>query len=231
MIRILIRLALMTVAVQVALSGQTPSEYLPQPDHWVPFSANVEIVGTGRDGSTQVVRGRFWRGADGSTRLETGPSEDDVRVTSINNLTKEVTYVGPTKSGTWLEQPMPPPGPFGRKPIQYTTRMVGLTLNFGEVEGFKVHRYINPNGDEWLWAPDLNFFPLVRRMAGGRRLEQYSNVQVGDQASSLFEPPAGVTIEKRPVSVRPRASAPGNPRLISSATRRACSGPPTARLA
>jgi hypothetical protein len=84
-------LPVLFVAALASAAAQTRVPALdvaPMPDHWVPFSATMEIV----RGSTRWV-GRFYRRADGSIRSETGRAAGPVESILINNYTEGMKYV------------------------------------------------------------------------------------------------------------------------------------------
>ena len=80
---------------------QAAATLLPQPASWVPFSAKVTVEHPNGD----PVAGAFYRDSSGSTRLETGPPNSDVRVVSIKNVPSRTQYVR-RPDGTWMSTPM-----------------------------------------------------------------------------------------------------------------------------
>lgn len=61
---------------------------IPQPDYLVAFSADVRIF----ELSEPPVYGRFYRASDGSTRYDSGPALDDMRVIAIYNGKTNTRY-------------------------------------------------------------------------------------------------------------------------------------------
>lgn len=198
--------ALSFAAYTVAAFGhsratQTPSE-IPQPANWVPFSADVSVT---HADSGITVYGRFYRDAQGSTRLETGPKGETV-VTFIRNIPRGVYYSLNTKRGeAWLQGPMKLPSG-GWKPRVTRSDLVGLSKHTPFVEvrtgkphsfraatGLTAYRILNGAGTLSLEVPDLSFFPILTVTLEGRR-EAYSNVEISDQPEHLFLPPAGAQV-------------------------------------
>jgi hypothetical protein len=154
------------------------------PDHWVPFSAEMEIVlPTGRRWV-----GRFFRGADGSTRSETGASLERIELISINNYTERMQYRFSRRTG-WssglLERP-----PFWPKPLMMSGAMYRrLQKSEVPVEGLDVLVRVTPDGTE-LIAPQLNghVIDVQRSGCGPGCGTHFRHFKLGDQPASLFRP-------------------------------------------
>jgi len=184
-----------------AFSSQNFVE-LPQPQGWVPFSADVQVSQPGQP----LVVGHFYRSSDGSTRLETGPGDERV-VVSIRNI-KRVTFFVKNPKGEWISRPMKMrPGVYMPGRMKATTAGLfnypfRLALREGESgslradSGMKAYQYINPSGNVSLLAPELNFFAVLQVTLDGRS-EQYSQIKMGEPDASLFEPPPGVQVTAR----------------------------------
>lgn len=179
---------IVTIASSGATQGVPPAmrSEVPQPPGWVAFDADVVKVVAG---SPDVIRGRYFRGEDGSDRLESGPG--DVVVVSIRNIAKSTLYVSSPKTG-WVSQPMALPDGQWRPP-RYYREHPALSAIDEPLDGFRVFRWVTAGGDEDLLAPDLNFFAL-RKKSGDGTTTEYSNVVVRPQPPELFEPPPGVPV-------------------------------------
>ena len=91
--------------------AQESSVSLRLPDSWIPFSATIEIHRSHRI----VAVGRFYRGSDGSTRAELGPSLDEVPTVTIKNMSRTSIWVWDVDRG-WTALPMDL-GPWGTRPV------------------------------------------------------------------------------------------------------------------
>jgi hypothetical protein len=152
-----------------------PSEEIPSPRDWIAFSA--EVRGQGPEGPFE---GKFYRGADGSTRKEMGPRAGVIDRIVIDNLTRGEQYSCRTTCATIsIEGKRPRTPPRMRK-------MAGLTKLDQPIEGFQA--YLWESGTTSTVIPDLNFFPVEMRAA--RITEKYSNIRVGKQPAELFERPS-----------------------------------------
>lgn len=190
-----------TASLAGRTSQQEPRTLLAQPSTWVPFTAKLSVEYPDR----APVVGAFYRSSTGSTRLETGPSGDDVRVVSIKNLPSRTQYVlGPT--GVWRSSSMTK-GVFA--PLPFHTGMKNLVLHphrvsvgagelysLNSTTGYAAYQYATGNGGSLLLVPELNFFPVVQQRADGRR-EVYKDIIVGEPDEALFAPPAGATVVAR----------------------------------
>ena len=170
-----------------ATSGQVgivPPDVAPLPDRWVPFSAEMEIVLPG--GKRWV--GRFFRGADGSTRSETGASLDQIELISINDYTERMQYRFSRRTGWSSGTVERPPG--WPKALMMSGEMY-RRLHKGEVpvEGLDVLVRVTPDSTEWI-APQLNGFVIdVQRSGCGPGCgTHFRRFTLGDQPASLFQP-------------------------------------------
>jgi hypothetical protein len=202
-IGLLIFFAVPLVLFAALIEGRSPGQEqtvrrvraIPQPDGWVPFSADVAI--TEPDGS--VSTGRFFRASDGSTREE-GRGADYAGI-AIHNIPRAIYYEftqGATDKrnggrGSWTARPMQLPAR-GWKPERFHEDTPGLTPISETVEGLTVYREERPDGTVLLRAPALNFFALVSEGGPLRRKRVYSNIEFGEPPRDLFEPPPGAHI-------------------------------------
>ncbi|WP_291986602.1 hypothetical protein [Luteitalea sp.] len=184
--------ALIAAAVLAAgggLASATGQPLVPQPSEWVAFTADYAHVNAAYQDSRV---GRFYRGDDGSTRSESGPSKSEVTAIMIKNFYLAKFYRWTPQTG-WTEQPMDVP----QTPWQ-AKFTVGMTKG-DPIEGFDIIRQVSGNRTIHR-APDLNLFVLInqepcqwsRTVQCGSR---YTNIKLGSQPQSLFSPPAGVPIE------------------------------------
>lgn len=168
---------------------------IPQPDGWVPFSADVAV--TMPDGALGT--GRFFRASNGSTREE-GGGPDHFGI-AIHNIPRALYYEfnqGATDRrnagrGTWTARPMQLPAR-GWKPQRFHEGIPGLTRSPETIEGLMVYREELSDGTTLLRAPALNFFPLITSGGPLGRKRIYSNLQFGEPPQDLFEPPAGAVV-------------------------------------
>src|SRR5689334_17489809 len=93
-------------------------DVLSGPREWVEFSA---VMTKSEPGRRDIV-GRFFRGADGSDRLESGPSLDDVLGIAIHNLTTEHYYMYANNGQGWHGFPMTL-GRDGTRPMKMRTNL------------------------------------------------------------------------------------------------------------
>jgi hypothetical protein len=166
---------LATILVVAALhAAQAPSvDEIPSPREWVAFSADLR----GTD-PTGRVEGKFYRGADGSTRKETGPVGGPIDNIVIVNLARGEQY---TCRKTCVSKSITKP----ETPPRMRKSLPGLTKLDTAVEGFEA--YVWQSGVVSTVIPALNFFAV--EMNSPRLSEKYSNVRVGEQAAGLFQPP------------------------------------------
>jgi hypothetical protein len=162
----------------------TPLDVAPMPDHWVPFSARMEILLP--TGKRWV--GRFFRGADGSTRSETGASFDHVELISIHNYTERMQYRFSRSMG-WSSGLVERP-PFWPKPLMMSGTMYRrLRKSEVRVEGLDLLVRVTPDSTEWI-APQLNGFVIdVQRNGCGRGCgTHFRHFTLGDPPASVFRP-------------------------------------------
>ena len=152
-----------------------PPEEIPSPPGWVAFSAEVR-------GETPAgpYEGRFYRGADGSTRKETGPRGGAIDRIVIVNLTRGEEYsCRKTCTTTSIEGKRP------KTPVRMR-KTAALTKLDKPVEGLQA--YLWESGTTSTVIPDLNFFAVELRTT--MVSEKYSNIRVGKQPPELFERPS-----------------------------------------
>lgn len=173
---------------------RTPTSALVEaPTEWVAFSADFAGGLPGRES----VMGRFFQASNGSTRLETGPIGDAARVVFIKNIAASAYYSRRVKSDGgvfWISGPMVLPSD-GWKPMQMTEEPGRRVVLREKIEGFEVVQ-IGSGGSVSLFAPRLNFHPLVVRRITTGYGELYHNVRLGEPAAELFTPPPGEEIRR-----------------------------------
>lgn len=188
-------------AVARRTAMQQPREGLPQPAGWVAFSSKVTV----QRGGVQPVIGSFYRSSNGSTRLETGPSGNDIRVVSIKHVPSRTSYVRGTDS-KWVSKPMDPHS-VEFEPLRFHAGMPllapypkkiniikGEPYSLSSESGFSAYQLMSSNGGMLLLVPELNFFPVVQERLDGRR-EVYTDVSLGEPDGALFLPPPGATVD------------------------------------
>jgi hypothetical protein len=180
---------------------QQTREELPQPAAWVAFEAKVTV----QRGGAEPLVGKFYRSSDGSTRLETGPAEGDVRVVDIKNIPTKAGYVRKV-DGTWISKPIDEASadlrpqrfhagmPFLARYPRKVSILKGQPYSLSSDTGFSAYQLMQSNGGLLLLVPELNFFPIVRERLDGRR-EVYTDVSLLEPDVSLFLPPPGATVE------------------------------------
>lgn len=172
------------VALGIAQTARVAEREAGQAPRWVAFSADVRLVF--RDGTVHA--GRFVRASDGSTREElTGP--DGYRGIAIHNISEARFYeytegLGPTHDG-WTARPMDLPAA-GWRPPRFST--AGRKRLPDAYEGFEAYEEVFPDGGQTVRIPALDFFAVVRVMAG-RQTRTYSNIVLGEPPPGLFVPP------------------------------------------
>jgi hypothetical protein len=202
------------VAVVIAASGltmfrsaraQQPAfDEIPVPRQWVAFQA--DFTKSNPDGS--IIVGRFFRNTDGSRRLETGRSKDTIGATiSITNVSQSKFYAYRASTG-WEMHPMTLPRG-GYKPLRvklpssafrkYPFRLAlekGQDGSLQSDQGFEAYEALSATGgNQLLVIPALNLFEAVRLRDGERIV--YTNIELVDCDSSLFDPPSGAHVVVR----------------------------------
>jgi hypothetical protein len=82
-----------------------------------------------------------------------------------------------------------------QRPLRFHKRMKGLTAYPTKIEGFEVYRLESSDRKTVsLVAPALNFLAIVRESVHSGRKYTYHNIQIGEQAPELFEPPPGAEV-------------------------------------
>jgi hypothetical protein len=166
-------LATILVLASLHAAQATNVDEIPSPREWVAFSADLR----GTDPAGRV-EGKFYRGADGSTRKETGPVGGPIDTIVIVNLARgEQHTCRKTCVSKSITQPKTPP--------RMRKSLPGLTKLETAVEGFEA--YLWQSGVVSTVIPALNFFAV--EMNSARISEKYSNVRVGEQSPDLFQPP------------------------------------------
>jgi hypothetical protein len=173
------------------LPSAVVSAPLQQPANWVPFSATSRFVYP----SGSVVFGRFYRSSDGSERLDKEAYSGQPATTTIKNIPTATYYIGmgmPTCCDKWASYPMKLPME-GYTP-SYIRPPGSTALEKVEARwsGFDAYRLLSKNYTRVL-VPGLNYFAVLTDDPAGRRRE-FLNIQVGEQPSDLFEPPAGAVV-------------------------------------
>jgi hypothetical protein len=196
---------LLVVLLAVGVSAQRPPapgtapDVAPQPTTWVPFQSVLEENG--------VTVGRFWRDAEGSTRLERSAPDAEGRTIIIENVTSARYYVYRPATG-WTAQPMLLPTT-GWHPREVQRSVIGTPVA-EPIEGYTAHERATPEALERV-AAGLNFLPLVRQRSADGVTERHRNVTVGDVPASHFEPPgdAAVTVLDTPGGIVARPASKG----------------------
>ena len=166
---------------------------IPSPNQWVPFVANARSVVT-IDGVKRVrMEGRYYRRSDGSTRFETGPEKGPIKTIAIKNIATTRFYR--FSKNHWQSNPMQLRDG-GYLPAKRREDLRGMEKHAEALSGFLVYRYTDRGGLQSLQAPDLNFFAL--RTWNDDTTQEFFDVQLGEQADDLFEPPLGVNVEEKP---------------------------------
>jgi len=184
--------------------AQAPADVISGASNWVEFSAVMTKNEPGRPDSV----GRFFRGADGSDRLESGPSLDDVRGIAIHNFATEHYYMWANNGQGWHGFPMPL-GRDGKRPQKLRANLATPTPQPLTHEGLAV---VQVMAGAWTVrkAPDLNFFDVDKLAPNGARVvaSNIRRARLDDAIAalppthaaryanlpSLFDPPAGVPV-------------------------------------
>ncbi len=182
--------AIAIVAARVATLGKPQAsgpdgDRVPGPDHWIAFSADVA-----KTSPTGAVIGRFYQGADGSTRLESGPALGDVRAIDIKNIARERQYV--FFNGKWVEHPMKLSVP---RTLRVRTYGPHVTAAFVRTkhEGLDALLHSFPDGRSEKIIPELNFFVADNVAPTGERI-LFTNIKVAAVDDAVFAPPADANI-------------------------------------
>lgn len=155
---------------------------VPSPDTWVAFTAKA--TQTSPNG---IVVGRFYQWPDGSSRLETGPTEGDMRLIDIKNIELERWY-GFVQGRGWVEHPMklrfkPQPTKLLAASLEGTNRVT--------IEGMEAFQRSFPDGRVEVVVPALNFWVVDRVTLGGSRT-RFHDIKVGEVPErTLLLPPVG----------------------------------------
>ena len=152
------------------------------PEPWVPFVADYE-----QSGSSGTVRGRLWRGADGSVRLETGDGLVAPHI-QIRNISRDTYYEFRALSG-WTSLPLRAGGAPATRAEDAGSEATPVLF-----EGRAALRRSSPAGQVDVIVPELNFLPVERSLPDGSRVA-LRNIRT-DVAlnAALFEPPAGASV-------------------------------------
>jgi hypothetical protein len=165
------------------------------PSAWVSFTADmIRTTGGG------VTYGRLYRGADGSSRLETGLTPVEMTFFDIKNVTQESTYYFSRETG-WKKHPMKLDGrgvPLQTRPSRIA-QQTGRSLRYETLGALSVTQ---PDGTLEIHVPALNFFVVDSSKSNGTRI-RYLNIQVGPVDMAVFEPPpdAVITYSAEPAGI------------------------------
>lgn len=165
------------------------SASISAPSDWVAFQSTYE---NSTPGDARKVVGRMFRASNGSTRRETGPSLDDIRVISIQNVAEEKAYV--LMNGTWYSHPMRLP-PQGFRP--QTWREDKAKKSELTADSLDLYVYTDVRGSSYLMAPALNFFRVVSQRIDGSR-QVHANIRLGEPEAAYFSPPQGAAVTACP---------------------------------
>ncbi len=180
-----------------------PKTYVAAPEEWVPFQAHLQIT---HPDSAVRVEGRYFRNKDGSTRRETGPSLDDIRIVDIVNALDRARYLYAAGKG-WVRLPLPPmnvarpPKWIAGQPnwkLMETKAAVrkGESGNLSAAMGLTVYLVMSQDGTSKLKAPELNLFDIATTRPDGRH-ERYDQIELVNPSDDLFKPPAGAAVEDK----------------------------------
>lgn len=197
-----IGLIVSTSGARPAAQAEERGELIPQPDTWVPFSAEItRTLPTG-----ESVTGQVYRGADGNElTIETvSDGNTTVVIRHITNYTHGLYYHS-AKPKEWFSGPLRMPAS-GRRQVQFRTKSPGLqrynwklAMRNGEQQslnadaGFDAWLSTASNGTTHLLVPALNFYPVVSSSVGGAR-RVLSQIVIGPVDASMFVPPPGESI-------------------------------------
>lgn len=165
------------------LLAQQSSVSLRLPDSWIPFSATLEL----RDVHGISAVGRFYRGSDGSTRAELGPSLDEVPTVTIRNMSHTSVWVWDAERG-WTALPMDL-GPWGTRPAP-AARLSGYVLLETTIKDLEHLVMKKTETALQVLAPELNLLPLIMSHCpspGGCHLRRYLDIEIGEQPMELFD--------------------------------------------
>jgi hypothetical protein len=160
---------------------------IESPSDWVPFTAVIE---KSSPGSAPVRVGRYFRGADGSTRSEFDLVGGDTSVT-IMNVTENMYYQ--FRKGGWCSHPMKISPLKGWRPPKMREENPNLSKTVNTIESMPVREVKGPGSIEVV-APELNFFALSKENKATGARTRYVNIVKGPQDTSLFSPPSGQTV-------------------------------------
>jgi hypothetical protein len=180
----------------------------PQPirsTEWVAFSADLRIDA---NGPSQL--GKFYRSRDGSTRTE--QVLDNKEAIVIANHGRALLYRG-MSGEVWTEQPLVASGKGPSRPSQHALSQMAPCA---KLEGLEAVEWRPASGTRVVLIPALNYFQAVIEKTGIR--VEYSNLKVGDQDASLFEPPVGTLLRRL-------SKAADVPNLVDRKEGGSCSGP------
>lgn len=157
--------------------------------------------------TTPPVVGRYYRSADGSHRLDTGPSLVELEASSIFNITARRDYIH-RPFGDWAVRSvldaadLKPPKALSRAPVPtlYPYRLAigkGQSGSLTATVGFSAYQIRWADGTTKLVVPELNLFAVSIRAPNGRT-EVYSNIELVEPPASIFRAPADVAIQQLP---------------------------------
>ena len=180
--------------------------------HWVSFSA---LQRTSDPAANRDTVARFYQGADGSTRLESGPNLADPTVIDIKNIEQKRQYV--RTFGKWTSYQMYPRADYAFNPpkaaVGGSDGAEGIEADPwpSQVRGFTVHRLeknakweddkgnVRRGSVTTFYAPLLNLLPILMTSSLGGVVEYY-DIKLGPQPPILFMPPQNADVM---VSVEP----------------------------
>ncbi len=169
-------LTLLLVRVRVAVAAP------PSPPH---FSADVTVTGHG-----EPMTGKMWIDGD-KHRMEM--TAHGHHVINILRMDRQVAYNVMPDQGFYMEVPLasaPQPSAGAWSSDSQLTLLGTETVNGQVCDKYSITHNGQPSG--FLWKVKGGLIPVRYVSADGQSQVDYTNVKMGPQDPSLFEPPAGM---------------------------------------